>query len=356
MFIPNRLFIRKIFNKMEGPLPNSHVVIDALLNNTLKDIPKRSLHRGGAYGKSGKTLLHLAAKYNCQNDVLHYIVNTLKVNPKKASKNKALPIHVSCKYGNLGPTKFLFSLYETCLDKCDINRETPLAIACKFGQKDLAEYLLGLGANLHCKNKNLWTPLHLASRKGNLALVELLIKLGANCKDLTKSQETCVHLAVQSGNVQTVNLLLPLVDHKIFSHFGTIFHVCKNDPVMIDFLLKNSDWNRFPKLPILLEICAPEEVIIENCKNELSLNSLYYIQMFDRADLIYGMYIKRILCISEIIRATVNDNYPKCKALMLYLKKWSHTSKLLFVKRYCEKNNCINRLPISLIRECVAFL
>ena len=341
---------------MRGHLPKSPELLEALVDNTLMTMPKKSLRKGGVYGKANKTLLHLAVKYSSSNEVLLYCVNTLKVNPQKAASTRSLPIHVSCKYGKLEAATLLLSLYEACLDKCDATGESPLGVACKYGQQLLAELLIESGASVHSKNKQQWTPLHWASRNGHTSLVEILVKNGARCTDITRNKENCLHLAVQSRNIETVALLLPITNHKVISDYGTIFHVSRENPVMLDYLIKNSEWNKFPKLPILLEICAPTEIIIDNCRSELCGNSLYYIQVYDRADLLNGLYVNRIACIEELVKMSGQNLNPKCKALIDFLARWNRVANLLLVYTNCESNTCIKRLPVSLLRECVAYL
>ncbi|OMJ76277.1 hypothetical protein SteCoe_24372 [Stentor coeruleus] len=341
---------------MKGLLEISSDLQSALIDNDLQRLPRKNLRRGGVYGNKGKTLLHLAAKYSTTSNIILYCANTLKIKPQTPSKTfKSLPIHVSCKYGKVEFTQTLLSLYYPCLEIKDSNGDTPLSIACRYNHTNIVFFLLEHGASVFCINKDHYTPLHYASSHGNSKLVNQLLQSKAKTSLLTKNNENPLHLAVSSGDVNTVSLLLPHTSHITHSKTGTIFHHCRQDNTMAKHLIQFSDWNKFPKLPILLDIGAPASLIFESCRNEFFGQYLYYIQVFDRADILYILYSSRIISMKELSTYKFGRVNPKSKALISFLKQWRQKAIVLFTYSFCI-SHYIKRLNKSLIIELIKFL
>ena len=57
---------------------------------------------------------------------------------------------------------------------------TPLHLAASWGHKEVAELLIGNGADVNTKDIDGWTPLHKAAWQGRKEIVELLIANGAD--------------------------------------------------------------------------------------------------------------------------------------------------------------------------------
>lgn len=58
--------------------------------------------------------------------------------------------------------------------------ETPLWIACRDGSSEIAEYLVGKGADINKTDKHGRTPLRMACSTKALSLIQLLVEMGAD--------------------------------------------------------------------------------------------------------------------------------------------------------------------------------
>lgn len=87
---------------------------------------------------------------------------------------------------------------------------TALHWAAQHGQAEVAQMLIGAGANVQAVTRNgAYTPLHLASRHGSTAVIKLLLKAGANLgATTTTGGATPLHFAALSGNAESVAALL----------------------------------------------------------------------------------------------------------------------------------------------------
>lgn len=86
---------------------------------------------------------------------------------------------------------------------------TALLIASYKGLVDIAELLLGAGADVNvCRVSNGWTPLHHACDKNYIDIVDMLLKRHAqlDCRSLVG--ETPMHKAAASGFTEPIELLL----------------------------------------------------------------------------------------------------------------------------------------------------
>src|SRR5438105_4679209 len=87
---------------------------------------------------------------------------------------------------------------------------TPLHLACFFSQRDIAEALIGCGAEVNARSRNAMqnTPLHAAAARRNAESVRLLIEHGADVNARQEGGWTALHAACLNGDSETMLLLM----------------------------------------------------------------------------------------------------------------------------------------------------
>jgi ankyrin repeat protein len=89
----------------------------------------------------------------------------------------------------------------------DEQEKTPLHYAAAKGEKEIAEVLLGAGADVNALDGHRRTPLHLAASNGSVELVEVLLAHGAQINAVDDADWTPMHTAVLEGQGQVVAIL-----------------------------------------------------------------------------------------------------------------------------------------------------
>ena len=84
---------------------------------------------------------------------------------------------------------------------------TPLHLASQFNRKEVAELLIGKGANVNAKDLSVRTPLHLASLHGCKEVAELLIRKGADMNAKDQGGKTPLDWAIMRKHTETAALL-----------------------------------------------------------------------------------------------------------------------------------------------------
>ncbi|XP_071948207.1 poly [ADP-ribose] polymerase tankyrase-1-like [Antedon mediterranea] len=87
-------------------------------------------------------------------------------------------------------------------------KSTPLHFAAGFGRKDVVEYLLLSGANVHSRDDGGLIPLHNACSFGHAEVVSLLLKHGADGNSRDNWNYTPLHEAAIKGKVDVCIVLL----------------------------------------------------------------------------------------------------------------------------------------------------
>ena len=324
-------------------------------SNSIQEIANLPLKN--LYGKSGKNLLHLAAKYSTTPDIIHELVYTFKVNPTKFTRTeKRLAIHIAARYGKLENVQTLFSIFPKSIESKDYNGNLPLAIACKYNQPEIAAYLISSGASMYIKNKSKLLPVQICLKEGHYSLFMSLVPL-LDSHIWACIYFDCLQVAVEEGYKELVTFILEKSDFKEkcnFTSFCNLAKLCKNDEnleAILEFI-KEKNMNR---LVALLTLEVNSKIIMRFCDNELRANSKHIALCFDRDDLLQEMYYAKILKANEIL-AIQNENIKgKCLKFVIRFKKWQSCMSLLFTKKYCKKD-CIKRLPDSLINEMLTYM
>ena len=336
-------------------LPSKEELIMHISGNSIHEIANLPLKN--QCSKSGKTLLHLAAKYSPTPDLIYELVYTFKLKAGKFTRtNKRLAIHIAAKYGKLDIVQILYSIYPKSIESKDYIGNSPLATACKYNQPEIAKFLISSGASMYIKNKSHLLPVQICLKEQHYQLFMSLVTLLDN-QTWACIYLNCLQLAVKEGYKELVTFILERSDFKdkcIFTNFFNILKLCKNEEA-IEAILEHIKENNISRLIALLTLRVSSKLIMRFCENELRANSIHIATCFDRADLLQEMYYAKILKVNEIL-AIKNENLKeKCMNFVIKFRRWQSCKSLLFTKKYCTKD-CIKRLPDSLVNEISTYI
>ena len=336
-------------------LPSKEELIMHISGNSIHEIANLPLKN--QYSKSGKTLLHLAAKYSPTPDLIHELVYTYRLKAEKFTRtNKRLAIHIAAKYGKLDIVQILYSIYPKSIESKDYNGNCPLATACKYNQAEIAKFLISSGASMYIKNKSHLLPVQICLKEQHYQLFMSLVPL-LDYQTWACINSNCLQLAVKEGHKELVTFILERSDFKekcTFTTFSNTLKLCKNEDA-IEAILEHIKEKNMSRLVALLSLDISSKIIMKFCENELRANSINIATLFDRADLLQEMYYAKILKANEIL-AIKNENLKeKCMNFVIGFRRWQSCKSLLYTKKYCKKD-CIKRLPDSLVNEILTYI
>lgn len=129
------------------------------------------------------------------------------------SKGAALSIYDACAVGDRDRALQLLTEDPRVISFMSHDGWTPLHLASFFGQKDVVEFLLDHGADMHVVSKNEPSvmPLHSALANRQLETAKVLIERGADIEARQPTYEyTPLHYASANGLAPIVRMLLEL--------------------------------------------------------------------------------------------------------------------------------------------------
>lgn len=114
-------------------------------------------------------------------------------------------LYLATRDKSLKAVNALLAWREINVEARNASDESPLMIAALNGSSDLAQVLIGKGADV---NKTGWTPLHYAATRGHLQMMSLLLDNYAYIDAASPNGTTPLMMAAFYGTPQAVKLLL----------------------------------------------------------------------------------------------------------------------------------------------------
>ncbi|KAI3355235.1 hypothetical protein L3Q82_018094 [Scortum barcoo] len=147
--------------------------------------------------KSRSSPLHLAVRGGNIEAIHLCIANGAKVDQQQ--NDRSTPLHLACTQGATEVVKLMLSSFDQVEDIINLTDgacQTPLHRATIFDHRELAEYLISLGADLNCIDCKGNSPLLLATSCGAWKTVTLLLSKGANVNVRDRCGCNFLHLAI----------------------------------------------------------------------------------------------------------------------------------------------------------------
>lgn len=155
------------------------------------------------------------------------------------------PLLLVSALGNVELAKLLIDK-KAVLDPLKGQRDTtPLHMAVGRGHKDLVQFYINQGADIHAKHHQGVSVLHIAVHERNLEMIKLLVKNKADLNVLDDDKKTPLHLASEYKGPDQVAIVSYLIENgadvnAVNEQKETPLHwaIKANDEVMIELLIK----------------------------------------------------------------------------------------------------------------------
>lgn len=188
---------------MQGETPLHHALVQrspamvAFLIAHGADVNRRD--------RDGWTPLMTAAYCDDADDVK--ALTARGADPNAASRQNLTPLGIAAQYGK---DKAAIALVAAGADPGRPIGEaayTPLMLASANDARDLAQALIGKGADVNARNSGGVTALMMAAANGRAGMVELLVRAGANVSAQSERGDTALSIARAKGNEKVIKLL-----------------------------------------------------------------------------------------------------------------------------------------------------
>ncbi|XP_071497216.1 transient receptor potential cation channel subfamily A member 1 homolog [Diadema antillarum] len=150
-----------------------------------------------------------------ESSVILYLLSCREVDVNSKDTLGLTPLHIAAARGNKPAVFNILSAENIHINEKDNADMTPLHVACLNGNEDIAQMLLGVGAEVQTQDCKFSTPLHAASQGGHKGIVRRLLevckKQGILHNMLTQCDSqncTSLHLLVEGGHCSIVDLML----------------------------------------------------------------------------------------------------------------------------------------------------
>ncbi|XP_067858576.1 poly [ADP-ribose] polymerase tankyrase-2 isoform X4 [Heptranchias perlo] len=140
--------------------------------------------------------------------------------PTFAHHDPARELFEGCRNGDVARVKRLVRADNVNARDTAGRKSTPLHFAAGFGRKDVVEFLLQSGANVHARDDGGLIPLHNACSFGHAEVVNLLLFHGADSNARDNWNYTPLHEAAIKGKIDVCIVLL---------QHGADPHICNTD-------------------------------------------------------------------------------------------------------------------------------
>uniref|UniRef100_A0A493T3U4 Ankyrin repeat domain 16 n=1 Tax=Anas platyrhynchos platyrhynchos TaxID=8840 RepID=A0A493T3U4_ANAPP len=160
----------------------------------LKDALRGGDAAGQRCGRSGDTLLHLAARHGHLH-LLAWLLEELELDIEVANGDYKRPLHEAASAGHGECVSYLLAK-GACVDALKRGDWTPLMMACTRQNLEVIKDLVEHGANPLLKNKDGWNCFHIASREGHGQVLSYLLAASPSSWDTeSTTRRTPLHTA-----------------------------------------------------------------------------------------------------------------------------------------------------------------